>query len=331
MLTLLAAFAAEAQYRPQYTQYVLNNYLINPAVTGIENYIDVRMGYRQQWAGIEGAPQTGYLSFHLPLGLSKLKGQWQDGLEDLTPGSFSDDKGFGRGRMKARHGLGGMLLYDRIGPFDRSEAYVSYAYHLPLNNQFTLSFGAMAGVVQSRFDATRAQLLDPGDPLDGSIQEQVFSPDLSMGFWLYSTNFYFGASGQQLLSHNGVLTGTATRPVLATSQVHYFGTLGYRLRLGNGLQLVPSLLVKSLQPAPVAVDVNLTAILHERIWVAMSHRVGDGTAAMLRLALSQGLDVAYTYEHRTSEVRYFNTGTHEITLGLRLNNRFGIVCPEFLW
>ena len=67
---LAAVQTAHAQAKPYYTQYILNNYILNPAITGIENYTDVKLSYRNQWAGITGAPLTTYLSIHGPNGIS---------------------------------------------------------------------------------------------------------------------------------------------------------------------------------------------------------------------------------------------------------------------
>src|SRR5450432_955276 len=57
-----------AQQKPQYTQYILNNYIINPALSGIENYTDVKLSHRHQWVGLQGAPVTTYLTINMPLG-----------------------------------------------------------------------------------------------------------------------------------------------------------------------------------------------------------------------------------------------------------------------
>src|SRR5881396_3541479 len=57
-----------AQQRPHYTQYILNNYILNPALSGIENYTDLKISGRDQWVGLNGAPQTFYLTIHGPLG-----------------------------------------------------------------------------------------------------------------------------------------------------------------------------------------------------------------------------------------------------------------------
>src|SRR3954469_22891785 len=71
---LILCSAVRAQQRPQYTQYIFNNFILNPAISGIENYIDVKAGYRTQWEGLEGAPQTSYISIHAPLGKRFLYG-----------------------------------------------------------------------------------------------------------------------------------------------------------------------------------------------------------------------------------------------------------------
>ena len=68
VICTLTCSVASAQAKPFYTQYILNNYILNPGITGIENYTDVKLSYRNQWAGINGAPVTTYLSIHGPLG-----------------------------------------------------------------------------------------------------------------------------------------------------------------------------------------------------------------------------------------------------------------------
>src|SRR5688572_11188399 len=57
-----------SQQKPHYTQYILNQYIINPALTGIENYTDVKLSHRHQWVGINDAPVTSYFTFHTPIG-----------------------------------------------------------------------------------------------------------------------------------------------------------------------------------------------------------------------------------------------------------------------
>ena len=65
---VLFVFFADAQQRPHYTQYILNNYILNPALSGIENYVDVKLSTRDQWVGLDGAPKTSYISIQGPIG-----------------------------------------------------------------------------------------------------------------------------------------------------------------------------------------------------------------------------------------------------------------------
>ena len=58
----------QAQQKPHYTQYILNNYIINPAITGIENYTDVKFSHRHQWVGLQDAPVTTYFTIHKAIG-----------------------------------------------------------------------------------------------------------------------------------------------------------------------------------------------------------------------------------------------------------------------
>src|ERR1700712_2519845 len=70
MLLCMSFFFASlhGQQQPQYTQYLINNYILNPALTGIENYTDVKISHRHQWVGLQDAPVTTYLTLHSPLG-----------------------------------------------------------------------------------------------------------------------------------------------------------------------------------------------------------------------------------------------------------------------
>src|SRR3954468_2947367 len=71
--TITISILAFSQAKPSYTQYILNNYILNPAVAGIENYTDIKLSYRNQWKGIPGAPVTAYFSIQGPIGKQDLR------------------------------------------------------------------------------------------------------------------------------------------------------------------------------------------------------------------------------------------------------------------
>src|SRR5476651_451053 len=74
VLLMIAGIGLRAQQKPQYTQYIFDQQLVNPAVSGIENYTDVKAGYRSQWTGLQGAPVTSYFTINAPLGKNFIEG-----------------------------------------------------------------------------------------------------------------------------------------------------------------------------------------------------------------------------------------------------------------
>src|SRR5476651_1798383 len=89
VLLTAVVMQTKAQQRPQYTQYIFNPILVNPAVTGIENYTDVKAGYRSQWTGLQGAPVTSYFTINAPLGSNFIEG-------DATQSPANGDNPLGR-------------------------------------------------------------------------------------------------------------------------------------------------------------------------------------------------------------------------------------------
>src|ERR1700761_7430902 len=136
---------ALAQQKPQYTQYVFNNLLLNPAVSGIENYTDVRAGYRSQWTGLQGAPVTSYLTITAPIGNDFLQG---DATAFPANGGINpSSRLYTQNYMAAEphHGIGASIVSDQAGPINQTTFDLSYAYHLGLAADLNLAVGASVG------------------------------------------------------------------------------------------------------------------------------------------------------------------------------------------
>src|SRR5687767_1328866 len=72
ILVLLLSQKAEAQQDAIYSQYMFNPFMINPAYAGSRDALSGVLLFRQQWAGIEGAPSTQTFSTHSGIGKTKL-------------------------------------------------------------------------------------------------------------------------------------------------------------------------------------------------------------------------------------------------------------------
>ena len=68
LFTLLCASQVNAQQDPQYTQYMYNMNIINPAYTGSTEGLAVGALYRSQWVGLDGGPETFTFNIHSPVG-----------------------------------------------------------------------------------------------------------------------------------------------------------------------------------------------------------------------------------------------------------------------
>lgn len=323
-----------AQQRPYYTQYILNNYIINPAVAGIENYTDIKASHRAQWVGLQGAPVTTYLTIHAPLKKSAYD-------ERENPTSFHREGGNPRGQAywqsyqkpEPHHGVGFTILNDKTGPLNRFAAYGSYAYHLGLSNNANLSFGISAGITQMSIDNSKVDFgdnrVDPAVNLSSSLN--TIKPDISAGLWLYSKNYFAGISVQQIVPQNIVFSGTGVQVDNGRLVPHIFLQAGLRLYLSDDLTLLPSVMARYINPLPLGVDINAKLQYQDLIWVGGTYRYQDGFAGMLGVNLSNSINIGYSYDINTSNLRAVSNGSHEILVGFLLGNKYGDWCPKNLF
>ncbi|WP_192821110.1 type IX secretion system membrane protein PorP/SprF [Rufibacter sp. LB8] len=322
LVLLLLTAPAWGQQRPQFTQFMMNSYLLNPGLTGIEDYTDVRIGTRQQWVGLQGAPKTFHISAHTPLNKqpATVRSNSGRGLRKVNTSRFIP--------AYAHHGVGVMAVVDQAGPLRRTNVNVSYAYHLPITNSVTVSVGAYGGLLRNSFRASEATFDNPADPALGSEFINRNFLDVGLGTWIYSPDFFVGLSGAQLLRTDiSSNEGTVTEGVF---QKHFIGIFGYKVKAISQVTLIPSIMVKLAEPSPVTVDYNLRAVYAERIWVGASYRSQDAFAIMAGANISYLLDASYSYDYNTSNLNVANSGSHEIVLGLKLFNKSKVICPRWL-
>lgn len=325
-ILMIGCSSAMAQQLPQYTQYVFNNYLLNPAVTGIENYTDVKLGHRNQWTGLEGAPVTSYLSVNAPLGRNYIEGDATSfsALNGINPSSRLYTHNYQA--AEPHHGIGAMVITDKAGPITQTNISATYAYHLGLTNRLNLSVGVMAGLNRISLNTQDITLTDPNDPAIKNGQNSHWRPDVGAGVWLYSSNYYFGISARQLLPQNyyfgtSTLTSSPTVP-------HFFLTAGVKLFMTDEITFLPSVLVKKTNPVPLTFDVNGKFNFQDKFWVGGSYRRNDAVAILAGFNLSSLVNVGYSYDITTSALNTVSRGTHEIVLGLMLNNRYRVTSPQ---
>lgn len=331
LLLLALAPVAIAQQQPHYTQYLMNPFIINPAMAGIESYWDVRVSHRHQWAGLQDAPVTSYLSAHGPVG--------KYSRENVTPTDMrynSRDKTYWDD-YKAPHshpGVGLTVLSDVTGPIRRFAFNAAYAHHIGIAPKTSISAGIGVGMQTFSLDADKLEFLEPGDPSVGGVgMMRKWKPDVTAGIWIYSADFFGGVSIQNIIPQE--LTYDEGRIVTDEERgrlvPHVFITAGYRLWLDNDFSVLPSVMLKSIAPAPLNIDFNAKLLYRDRLWLGANYRVDDGFAGMLGVYITPMLNVGYAYDYTASSLNMVSKGTHEVTIGLMLWNRNGDYAPRHNW
>ena len=314
---------SSAQQKPQYTQYIFNYLLINPAVTGIENYTDAKAGYRSQWTGLQGAPVTAYLTVDFPLGDKFIQG---DATSFPAEGGVDpSSRQYTQNYMASEphHGLGFSIVSDVAGPINTTNIDVNYAYHIGLTDKMNLALGVAAGANHISLNTAEITLENPLDPAIANGNNSQWTPDLSAGVWLYGGNYFAGASVQQLLPGN--LYFSTQHAVNAAKTVpQYFVTAGLKLFLDDDLTLMPSFLVKQISPVPITYDLNLKLNFKDKLWLGGSYRHSDSFGVLAGINVSSFINVGYSYDITTSALNTVSNGTHEIVIILLLNNKYNV-------
>lgn len=286
---IAAVVRLNAQQLPLYSNYMLNDYAMNPAVGGTHSYFEGMSNNRYQWIGITDAPRTYILSVDGPT-------------------------------KSLNVGLGGLLFTDIVGPTRRTGLYLSYAYHLKLSEKVRLSLGLSGGILQFMVDGSKITLHDPHDNVISSGVESVLIPDFGAGLYLYSTDhkWYVGASVPQM-TQNRIRFYDYTSTGLSRLATHYYATAGYQFHLGDDFKLEPSTCVKFVNPAPVQFDLGLRAIYRDKIWIGGAFRYLDAASAMVGFVMQENITFAYSYDFTTTDIRKYSTGTHELMIGIRFH------------
>ncbi len=324
--------AARSQQKPHYTQYILNQYIINPALTGIENYIDFKASHRHQWVGIQDAPVTTYFTIHGALGKSDYK---------TSATSYDVPGGNPRGSnywenytaSEPHHGVGVQVVNDVTGPLSNFSAYLTYAYHLGISARANLAGGFGVGLNRISLDATKLNFgqttVDPAVYSSDILNNTRL--DMSAGLYLYSADYFVGLSAQQIIPSKIDFSNNTIQPSQGKSVPHIFATAGYRFLVSEDFNLIPSLMIKYVNPVPTQVEANAKLQYRDLAWVGATYRHNDGLAGMLGLNVGNFFNVGYAYDYTTSRLNNFSKGTHEIIVGLLIGNRYADTCPRNVW
>ncbi len=287
IILLLIINKLHAQQDAQYTQYMYNMSVINPAyATDDDTTLNLGGLYRAQWVGAVGGPKTGTFFAHTPLS------------------------------KKVEVGLS--VVNDNIGDVvSDTNLFLDFAYVLKFGKN-KLSLGVKAGLSFYEVDFDGFQLTDPNpDPAFANNISRVF-PNVGTGVYYFSDNYYIGLSAPNLLQskHLEKTDGIYTTGV---EEIHYFLTGGYVFTISDNFKLKPAFMAKSISGSPSSFDVTLNALFNNNFELGVAHRLDDSFSGLVNFRILPDLRLGYAYDHTISNLGRFNSGSHEIFILFDLN------------
>lgn len=285
LITALLFQDVQAQQDPQYTQYMYNMNVVNPAYAGSKESFSLTGLYRNQWSGIDNNPVTFTFSAHSPVG--------------------------------EKVGLGLSAIRDELGPVKETNVFADFSYTLNMSSSVKLALGIKGGVTFHDVGMADLELQNPNDPFLSENINNTY-PNVGAGAFLYGDNFYIGLSVPNLLKSvhldaNGIKYGSETN--------HFFATAGYIFQLGENFKLKPSVMVKSSFDAPVSYDGNLNALFYDRFELGVSYRVDDSFSGLVGFQVTENIRIGYAYDHITSDIKVLGPASHEVILTFDLYSK----------
>lgn len=287
-----------AQQDPQYSQYMFNQMAINPAYAGSKEAISAAAFIRSQWTGLEGAPKTQTLTVHGPM-------------------------------KKKKVGLGFSVVADQIGPKKSIGVLGSYAYRIPIKNG-KLSFGLRAGVFNYTYNWAEITYKDQGDVYNTNNQTSTIVPTADAGLYYYNNTLYAGLSATHLYS--GRLTSISNlNGDDAKLSPHLFFTFGKAWSFSENLIFNPSCMIKATKGSPSSIDLNLSFMLKQRVWVGLSLRHTSNFVLYSQFNITDKFKLGYSYDYGFNKIGKVGGGSHEIMLGYDFNiSKSKILSPRYL-
>ena len=304
ILSLLLALNLKAQEIPFYKQYLFNNFLINPAISGFEDFTPITLIDKHQWIGDIDAPATQLFT--------------------LT------------GKMK-KDGYGISILNDKAGRFSTQSMQFSYSHHITLGKKKhfkrrtgriirqrpELSLGITFSANRINLDQTGLTTVDFDPAISGKMETANF-PDANFGIYYQSKGNFFSFSVQQLFASTVNLYNRDSENNRVQRQ--YFLMIGKEAQIDKVLSVEPSFMLKANESRQFETDFNLKFIYLNNYWLALTYSRDVNNLIdqnhWLRLYVGvkvfHRFHVAYAYNHLFNGLQINTFGTHQLMLKYNL-------------
>lgn len=280
-MTLLCVISVFGQQDAQYTHYMHNMNVLNPAYAGSRGTLSIGLLGRTQWVGFSDNPKTFTGAIHAPVG--------------------------------ERTGLGFSVINDRLGPLEENNIYADFSYAIPTSDKAKLAFGIKGGI--SMLNVSKDGWITPDTHYmaDPSLNKDIdkTSPNIGAGVLYYADKYYIGFSVPNILKteHFENNTGGIAK---ASDIMHGFLTAGYVFDLSDNLKFKPSTMLKIAKNSPLSLDLSTNFLINEKFELGASYRWDDSVSGMFLINALKDLRIGYAYDYTISELKDYNNGSHEV-------------------
>lgn len=272
-----------SQQIPNYTQYLYNMQILNPAYVGARAELSMSLLSRQQWVGVQGAPVTRTFS---------INGRTQEGI-----------------------GIGATVVNDKIGLSESTNFNLDASYTIVTSQFSRLSFGLKGGITTYSNNFANAITSDANDFYTSTSGN---FPNVGFGAFFYSRKFYFGLSIPYLLETPQFYLEDSFKQARLAENANYFLTTGAVFKLTDNIMFKPSTMVRYTSSLPVSVDLNANFLYRDIIDAGVSYRHQSSISALFALIINQKFRIGYAYDHKMQTLGN-NLSSHEIIFHLDIN------------
>ncbi|MCB9235626.1 MAG: type IX secretion system membrane protein PorP/SprF [Bacteroidia bacterium] len=286
IIVILVSLQAFGQQDPQYSMYMFNGQVLNPAYAGSRENVSTTLLMRWQWVGFDGAPATQSFSINGP-------------------------------SRNLHHGFGLSFFNDKIGQTRNSAINVDYAFRILMGENSALSLGLRGTVANLSRDLTS---IDPSGGTDGNFSQNVnlWQPNVGTGIYFNSRRLYLGASVPHLIENKWHADPNVNPAASGVYSRHFLFTAGIVLG-GDAVKFKPSALLKIVPNAPMSLDLNGAFLFADKLWIGGSWRMNDAVVGMLEWQVSKAFRLGYAYDYGISDLKPAHNGSHELMLGFDFN------------
>jgi len=269
---------AQAQHNPQFTHFMFNKLLYNPAYAGNRDALATSAVYRNQWIGIDGAPTTVNFNVHTPF-------------------------------AGKRAGIGLSIVADKIGIVNTTFANLSYNYRVRVGEHAKLSMGISGRLEHGRMDLTDVNAYDGDDDFIMNDMARTVRPNFGMGLFLSSKNYYVGVSLPTVLE-NSLYSNAGFESVYRT----FYAMGAVVLKMSESVKFKPSVLISYNKNAPFDMDLNASFLFMDALWIGGTYRLDDSIDALIQYQFTPSLRAGMAFDFTTSELNSYTSGGYEIML-----------------